>query len=185
MICKDAGLAADAALAPVFAKAKARAADWQFIGDSSQSALDWFNKNARDDLAWRNGSCEGRRDCVEAWFVKRKAMMMFFANSDEGFGDSGVDTVRQLDNMDTLISVRMATHKRNVLFDASEQDFGKIVARRAHAAIRSPVPLEDQGIVTERRVVEGRDAARAHGVGLLRDVEPNGRGLHALEAVSP
>lgn len=124
MICKDAALAAmDAELAPIFAKAKARAAGWQFSADGGQSALEWFTKNARDDLAWRNGNCEGRRDCVEAWFVKRKAMMLFLANSDEGFGDGGVDTVRQLENTDTLIAVRMATHKRNVLFDASDEDF--------------------------------------------------------------
>jgi len=124
MICADAELAGmDADLAPIYARAKARAADWQFIGDGGQTALDWFNTNARQDLAWRNSHCDGRRDCLVAWFVKRKAIMLLVADSDEGFGDGGIDAIHQLDNMDTLIGVRMATHKRNVLFDASEQRF--------------------------------------------------------------
>lgn len=124
MICADRDLAAmDSALAPIFAKAKARAQSWEFVSDGGETALDWFTKNAKDDLAWRNGACDGRRDCVVAWFVKRTAMMRFFAESAEGFGDSGVNIVRQLQNTDTLISVKMATHRRNVLYDASEQDF--------------------------------------------------------------
>lgn len=123
MICSDDELASmDHALAPLFASARELARDWVFVGDGPRrTALDCFDKNAREDLAWREGVCVGKRECVEAWFIKRHAMMTHFAS--KGFGDSGVRSVRQLPGNDTIISISMATHVRNTLYDATKQEF--------------------------------------------------------------
>ena len=123
MICTDDELASmDRALATVYASARERASNWVFVGDGPRrTAQDWFDNNARDDLAWREDVCIGKRACVLAWFIKRRAMMVHFTS--EGFGDSGVRAVRQLPGNDTILSLSMAGHVRNTFYNAAEQTF--------------------------------------------------------------
>lgn len=119
MICADEELAAlDAALAPVFVAARAKAEKW------GPQASDWFMSDARADLGWRNRHCVGDRHCLLTWFVKRRGVMRLLAEAENGFGVEGrLEPVSQLENGDLVLSFAMGTYHQNVLYRAQPDRF--------------------------------------------------------------
>jgi len=114
----------DRELAQIYKKAKARVARHGFIGDRvRQTPAEWFKQDNKREWLRRERECRDNFECLERWYWKRKAVLSWIAYSKDSLGDSGISEVTQLESGKTIIAYRMATHKRNVLYNPETDAF--------------------------------------------------------------
>ena len=115
----------DEELFPIYKSAQRTIADWPTFSDDTSPAQ-WFESSGRDAWRWREANCSDVA-CLEVWFTERRALLSWIATAKERLGDVGLDFIGSLPEGDVLISYKMISHNRNVIYRKSSNTYDPLI----------------------------------------------------------
>jgi uncharacterized protein YecT (DUF1311 family) len=127
LICSTPYLSAlDEELFPIYKSAKRTITDWPETFEGGFSPSQWFKSSGRDAWRWREANCYDVA-CLEVWFTERRALLSWIATAKDRLGDHGLGFIGSLPEGDVLISYRMVTHNRNVIYRKSTNTYDSVI----------------------------------------------------------